>query len=220
MADMPAESTIDEPVRVTLMRDVNRVARRMKLVLKPHGSEGGAETHDEMKAELRNWDLWGPLVICMLLAILLSIWSPADQAATVFCAVFGIIWVGAAVVTLNAQLLEGRISFFQSVCVLGYCVFPLCISALFCQLCQLLLAEGVLWLDMLLRSTFVVAGGAWATRASSAFLTDVVPEKRRALAAFPLSLFYFSISMMVFIQTLTPSTTLPSIVPMDAVRSG
>jgi hypothetical protein len=69
-------------------------------------------------------------------------------------------------------------------------------------------------------STFVVAGGAWATRASSAFLTDVVPEKRRALAAFPLSLFYFSISMMVFIQTLTPSTPLPSIVPMDAVRSG
>jgi|EP01044_Picomonas_judraskeda_P000682 protein YIPF6 len=220
MADLPAESTIDEPVRVTLMRDANRVARRMKLVLKPHGGGSGAESHDEMKAELRNWDLWGPLVICMLLAILLSIWSPADQAATVFCAVFGIVWVGAAVVTLNAQLLEGRISFFQSVCVLGYCVFPLCISALFCQLCQLLLAEGVLWLDMLLRSTFVVAGGAWATRASSAFLTDVVPEKRRALAAFPLSLFYFSISMMVFIQTLTPSTPLPSIVPMDAVRSG
>eukprot|EP01047_Picozoa_sp_COSAG01_P116065 COSAG01_NODE_44732_length_416_cov_0.671924_1_plen_110_part_01 len=82
--------------------------------------------HDGGKGNIKKWDLWGPLVICMLLAILLSIWSPADQAATVFCAVFGIIWVGAAVVTLNAQLLEGRISFFQSVCVLGYCVFPLC----------------------------------------------------------------------------------------------
>ena len=104
MADLPVESTIDEPVRVTLLRDANRVARRMRLVLKPQGGGSGADTHDEMKAELRNWDLWGPLVICMLLAILLSIWSPADQAATVFCAVFGIIWVGAAVVTLNAQL--------------------------------------------------------------------------------------------------------------------
>lgn len=210
MTDLPAESTINEPVSVTLMRDANRVARRMKLVLKPHGF--GSGPHDEMKAELRNWDLWGPLVICMLLAVLLSLWSPADQAATVFCAVFGIIWVGAAVVTLNAQLLEGRISFFQSVCVLGYCVFPLCVSALLCQICQLVLAEGILWLDMLLRCIFVFAGGLWATNASSVFLTDVVPEKRRTLAAFPLSLFYFSISMMVFIQTLTPSTPLPSIV--------
>ena len=93
MADLPVESTIDEPVRVTLLRDANRVARRMKLVLKPQGNgAGGSETHDEMKAELRNWDLWGPLVICMLLAVLLSIFSPPDQAATVFCAVFGIIW--------------------------------------------------------------------------------------------------------------------------------
>jgi hypothetical protein len=209
--DVPAESTIDEPVRVTLLRDANRVARRMQLVMKPHGGDA----HAEMKAELRNWDLWGPLVICMLLAVLLSIASPADQGATVFCAVFGIVWVGAAVVTLNAQLLEGRISFFQSVCVLGYCVFPLCVSALLCQLCQLVLAGGAMWLDMLLRAVFVLGGGAWATRASSAFLTDVVPEKRRTLAAFPLSLFYLSISMMVFIQTLTPSTPLPLPVPLQ-----
>lgn len=199
-----AESTIDEPIKVTLMRDANRVLRRMRLVMKPQ-----AEGNEEIKAELRNWDLWGPLVICLLLAVLLSVSSPADQGATVFCAVFGIVWAGAAVVTLNAQLLEGKISFFQSVCVLGYCVFPLCISALLCQLAQVLLAGGLV--DMLLRAVFVLAGGAWATRASSAFLTDVVPEKRRTLAAFPLGLFYLTISMMVFIQTLTPSTPLPAL---------
>lgn len=146
-------------------------------------------------------DLWGPLVICMLLAIFLSISSPAEQAATVFCTVFGIVWVGAAVVTLNAQLLEGKLSFFQSVCVLGYCVSPLCISAILCQLAQLLMGGGIL--DLVLRSVFVLVGGGWAARASSAFLTDVVPEKRRSLAAFPLFLFYLAIAMMVFIQTLT-----------------
>eukprot|EP01047_Picozoa_sp_COSAG01_P047254 COSAG01_NODE_4499_length_4972_cov_95.509542_1_plen_166_part_00 len=145
-------------------------------------------------------DLWGPLVICMMLAVLLSFASPAEQAATVFCTVFGIVWVGAAVVTLNAQLLEGRLSFFQSVCVLGYCVSPLCVSALLCQLVQLALSGGVL--DIVLRAVFVLAGGFWATRASSNFLTEVVPEKRRSLAAFPLFLFYLSIAMMVFIQTL------------------
>jgi hypothetical protein len=47
----------------------------------------------------------------------------------VFSAVFLAVWAGAAIVTLNAQLLGGTISFFQSVCVLGYCVFPIAIAA-------------------------------------------------------------------------------------------
>jgi len=50
----------------------------------------------------------------------------------VFAAVFVIVWFGAAAVTVNAQLLGGTISFFQSVCILGYCVFPLTLSALGC----------------------------------------------------------------------------------------
>jgi uncharacterized membrane protein YhdT len=50
----------------------------------------------------------------------------------VFAAVFVIVWFGAAAVTVNAQLLGGTISFFQSVCILGYCVFPLTLSALAC----------------------------------------------------------------------------------------
>jgi hypothetical protein len=97
----------------------------------------------------------------MLLATLLSVSTPADQAATVFCAVFGIVWIGAAVVTLNAQLLEGHLSFFQSVCVLGYCVFPLCISAFLCQLAQLALGGGLF--DMVLRSGIALSGCACAT---------------------------------------------------------
>ena len=94
----------------------------------------------------------------MALAVLLSFASPAEQAATVFCTVFGIVWVGAVVVTLNAQLLEGKLSFFQSVCVLGYCVAPLCVSALACQLTQLVLDGGLV--DIIVRALFVLAGGA------------------------------------------------------------
>lgn len=52
----------------------------------------------------------------------------------VFATVFVIVWVGAAAVTLNAQLLGGSISFFQSVCILGYCVFPLTLSSFGCLL--------------------------------------------------------------------------------------
>lgn len=38
---------------------------------------------------------------------LLSITAPEDQGALVFAAVFFVVWFGAAVVTLNAQLLGG-----------------------------------------------------------------------------------------------------------------
>merc|ERR550534_203879 len=37
-----------------------------------------------------------------------------------FAEVFVIVWLGALVVTLNTKFLGGNISFFQSVCVLGY----------------------------------------------------------------------------------------------------
>lgn len=52
-------------------------------------------------------DLWGPLLVCLTLSILLSITAPEEQGALVFAAVFFVVWFGAAVVTLNAQLLGG-----------------------------------------------------------------------------------------------------------------
>ena len=77
-------------------------------------------------------DLWGPLLVCLLLSSVLSITAPGDSASLVFAAVFVIVWIGAAAVTINAQLLGGSISFFQSVCILGYCVFPLTLSSIAC----------------------------------------------------------------------------------------
>jgi hypothetical protein len=61
--------------------------------------------------ELRDWDLWGPLLFCLLLALTLSISSTGgngeDTASLVFGIVFVVVWFGAAVVTLNALLLGG-----------------------------------------------------------------------------------------------------------------
>ena len=42
---------------------------------------------------------------------------------------FLIMWGGSFVVTINTKLLGGHISFFQCVCVLGYCVFPIVLIA-------------------------------------------------------------------------------------------
>jgi hypothetical protein len=46
-----------------------------------------------------------------------------------FGVVFLIMWGGSFVVTVNTKLLGGKISFFQCVCVLGYCLFPIVLAA-------------------------------------------------------------------------------------------
>ena len=65
-----------------------------------------------------------------MLAIVLSTITNADDNTLLFETVFCIVWLGGAVIAINGQLLGGTISFFQSICLLGYCLFPLNMAAL------------------------------------------------------------------------------------------
>ena len=120
----------------------------------------------------------------------MSFTAPDGQASLVFAAVFFIVWFGAGVVTLNAQLLGGKISFFQSVCVLGYCIFPLNIAATLC----------LLWSNHWWRAIVVIIGFIWSTRASLVFMSQLVPAERRFLALYPVGLFYVVIAWMVSVH--------------------
>ena len=130
---------------------------------------------------------------------------------------------GAALVTLNAQLLGGTISFFQSICILGYCVFPLTLSAFTCMII------GLLYKQILLKLIIVGVGFVWSTRASGTFfniyaidslleicslrlyqftfcvfavvfMVQVIKEERRALAVFPVFFFYTFIGWLILLQ--------------------
>lgn len=112
----------------------------------------------DMRAELRDWDLWGPLFICMSLAVMLSM-KAHQEASLVFSVIFVIVWIGAAVITINGQLLGGRLSFFQSVCLLGYCVFPILLSAIACWLFNDFILTD---LSIVLRFAAVVVALLWS----------------------------------------------------------
>lgn len=172
------ETTLDEPVRETIMRDLREVGSKLKLVVLPKMSQAG------VLERLKAWDLWGPLAVCLTLSITLCIAAPDPQRALVFASVFVVVWVGAAVVTLNAQLLGGTISFFQSVCVLGYSIFPLNCAAL------LNLALRQLPGTTVLRIAAVAVSFAWSTRVSVVFFSEVISSDRRALAIYPVFGFY------------------------------
>jgi hypothetical protein len=184
-------TTLDEPVVDTIMRDLNQVGDKLKVVLMP---SLGNEYQDSVLQKLRDWDLWGPLLVCLLLSIILSITAPGDSASLVFAAVFVIVWFGAIAVTVNAQLLGGTISFFQSVCILGYCVFPLTISALAC------LFVSLVFKNFLIKSIFVLIGFLWSTRASVVFMVQVIKEERRLLAVYPVFFFYTFIGWLILLQ--------------------
>lgn len=57
---------------------------------------------------LRDWDLWGPLIFCLLLSLLLSYNARPEQRDLVFSGVFALVWIGEAVVTMQIKLLGGN----------------------------------------------------------------------------------------------------------------
>ncbi len=107
-----------------------------------------------------------------------------------FGSVFVLVWGGASIVTVNAQLLGGTISFFQSVCVVGYCLFPLVLAAFL----------GVLISHSAFRLVAAATALLWSMRASVVFMSSLVSERRRALAVFPLCLFYLVIAWLVYVS--------------------
>lgn len=145
---------------------------------------------------LRDWDLWGPLIVCLALAVLLSLKAPEGQASLVFAAVFCAVWLGSTVVTINAQLLGGTISFFQSVCVLGYCVFPMTMAAAVVDLFKMVPLGAF---STLVEIAVLAVAFVWSTRASSVFIGQYVVASRRILAVFPVLFFYTFLAWLIFL---------------------
>ncbi|TFK40162.1 hypothetical protein BDQ12DRAFT_602144 [Crucibulum laeve] len=175
--------TLDEPVTTTIARDLLSIYSKLVQVLYPRKSSG--------REVLKDWDLWGPLLLCLLLGIMLSINAPPTQSLGVFTSVIVICSLGALTVTIQAKLLGGRVSFFQGLCVLGYCIAPLDIAALISCFVRL----------MWIRAPVALLCWAWSIWASVNFLDGTKIEQQRILlAVYPLLLFYFILAWMILIQ--------------------
>ncbi|PPR03073.1 hypothetical protein CVT24_012386 [Panaeolus cyanescens] len=178
--------TLDEPVTTTIVRDLMSIYAKLVQVLYPRKSSG--------REVLRDWDLWGPLLLCLMLGIMLSINAPAEQSLGVFTSVIVICSLGALAVTVQAKLLGGRVSFFQGLCVLGYCIAPLDIAALISCFVR------IIWI----RAPIALLAWAWCIWASVNFLDGTkIIQQRILLAVYPLlccSLFYFILAWMILIQ--------------------
>ena len=61
-------NSLNEPIMTSLTRDLNRIYAKLKVVALPVSSE-------QKHKELKQWDLWGPFIICLLLGIILCFTS-------------------------------------------------------------------------------------------------------------------------------------------------
>lgn len=173
-------NTLTEPVWDTVKRDLSRIVSNLKLVVFPNPYR-----EDPGKA-LRDWDLWGPFFFIVFLGLALS-WSASVKKSEVFAVAFGVLAAGAVILTLNVLLLGGHIIFFQSLSLLGYCLFPLDIGALIC-----LVKDNVI-----LKIIVVSVTLAWSSWAAYPFMSAAVDPKRKALALYPVFLMYVSVGFLI-----------------------
>ncbi|KAL3428390.1 yip1 domain-containing protein [Phlyctema vagabunda] len=144
-----------------------------------------------MSEGLRDWDLWGPLVFCLCLSMLLSFNARSEQKSVVFSGVFAMVWIGEAVVTMQIKLLGGNISFAQSVCIIGYTLFPLVIASL-------LSAVG---LPTIPRIPVYLVLVLWSLAAGVSILGGSgVVKNRVGIAVYPLFVFYLGLGCLCFIS--------------------
>lgn len=89
-------------------------------------------------------------------------------------------------------------SFFQSVCVLGYCLLA---PAIALGLCRAVLLVGRSTTLFLVRLLIGIAAFVWSTASCMIFLGESQAQGRKVLAGYPVCLFYAVISWLVISHT-------------------
>ena len=174
-----SKSTLDEPIKTTLKRDLLIIATKVKYVIIPKMTERKIE-------ELYNWDLWGPLIFCFLYSIALSTGNNNSETS-IFVLVFAIFWIGGFIITFNEKFLGAQIGICQVLSLLGYGMFPTTVAGVVIGFCKIT--------NIFVKLVFVLVGLVWSVVASVGFFSNLVEPDKKLLAVFPVFLFLFSLSM-------------------------
>lgn len=144
-----------------------------------------------MSSEMLEWDLWGPLIFSLLLAVALGLSASRNQTNVVFSGSFCFTWISFLIIGINIQLLGGTISFLLAISATGYSMFPLVLGELISWL--LLKNKFLRFFLMLVLNAWSIFAGVMSLRCSG-----VLPGKV-LLAIYPVGLMYSIISWLVVI---------------------
>ena len=174
------KNTLNESIITTINRDLYLVYTKIKYVVNPLISK------EKKKYHIKQWDLWGPLLLNMILALTLSFNTKEKSQMTTL--IFVIFWLGGVVLYLNANFLGVKASIFQMLCLLGYCLFPLNLSAIIVTIFNF---------NDIIRLIIVMASLCWSIYSSSDYLKAISNQDQRYLVLYPCILFYLYIAWFI-----------------------
>ena len=109
------------------------------------------------------------------------------------------VFVGAIIVSFNIKLLGGNVSYFQSVAILGYCIFPIFMAMIIIRLLLFFTINNIY-----IRFAIILASVIWSILcknimilASRAFVAANVPSTRKFVALYPVVLFYIFVGVLL-----------------------
>ena len=175
------KDTLNEPIITTINRDLLLIYTKIKYVVNPFIQR------ERKNTQIRQWDLWGPLVLNITLAITLSFNTKEKSQMTTL--IFVIFWLGGVILFLNANFLGVKTSIFQMLCLLGYCLFPLNLAAIIVTIFNL---------NDIFRLIIVILNLVWSIYSSSDYLKIMINPDQRYLVLYPCILFYLYISWFIF----------------------
>ena len=88
---------------------------------------------------------------------------------------------------ISSKFQGGHIIFFQSLSLLGYCLFPLDVGALICMLKD----------NVIVKVVVVCVTLAWSSWAAYPFMSSAVSPRRKALALYPVFLMYEAVGFLI-----------------------
>jgi len=175
------QGTLDESVYATVSRDFSMIYNKLKYVINPFISREMKYNH------IRQWDLWGPLLLNLILASTLAL--NTKEKGQITSLIFIIFWLGGVAIYLNNYFLEVKASIFQIFCLLGYCLFPLNIAAIIVTIIN---SYDIIRLIVVGFTCF------WSIYSSSDYLKAITTQDKRYLVLYPCILFYLYISWFIF----------------------
>jgi hypothetical protein len=171
-------NTLNESILISLKRELMRILYKLFYAIIPRFSAN-------KDTNLKQWDLFGPLFFTIFLSYFLNASKDTEEMSRTFIIVFCLMWIGGSIVTINVILLGSHITLFQSLSILGYCIFPILLASMINYFFKSLFKFGI---------KVAIASGAyiWCCFSSVSFMSDVLGQEKKGLGLFPIFLFYFA----------------------------
>lgn len=179
-------SDLEEPISTTIKRDLKSFLIKLRYVLFPF-------TNKQKVKELRDWDLFGPLIISLTLTIIMIFKGSLSDSNYIFAANFLLLIFGSFLVTINAKLVGVKFSIFFYISAMGYSLAPFIIAAL----CNLLIGKLVTRFGILLISAFCYL---WAIKSVGVFFGLTILPTRKYLVMYPIFLYYLFFAWFIVLE--------------------